>query len=301
MITLDEFVSKWTGKGIDFDGSYGNQCQDLYRMYVKECLGFPQSPAVPGAKDNWDKYLPEYYERIANSPDGFPRKGDVMLWGSSYGPWGHVGVITEATVNTFKCFSQNDPTGSLPSIKWYKSYTGVIGWLRPIIKEMVDTPRLQADLAAEKITNANLQTQVSGLVEDSKKKDALIAEITAQLTEANANAKGFRTERDYLLAETAKRLGTRQESVEIITAIDTCIGFEDANTELQKRIELDNKEYQATIDSLSREIATLKATTEASNAKIIQLETTIKDLKYSPTIPMQNNSIWDMIKSIFGK
>lgn len=131
MITLDEFVSKYTGKGIDYDGHYGFQCQDLYRQYVKECLGFPQSPGVPGAKDNWDAYLPEYYDRIQNTPEGVPEKGDIMLWGTAYGPYGHVAVVISATASTITCFSQNDPTGSLCVIKKYSSYKGVIGWLHP--------------------------------------------------------------------------------------------------------------------------------------------------------------------------
>ena len=36
---LDEFVKKYENKKVDFDGVYGAQCVDLFRQYVKECLG----------------------------------------------------------------------------------------------------------------------------------------------------------------------------------------------------------------------------------------------------------------------
>jgi hypothetical protein len=56
-MTIGEFIKKWNGKVCDFDGKYGSQCVDLYRMYVKEVLGYPQSPPVEGAKDIWNTYL----------------------------------------------------------------------------------------------------------------------------------------------------------------------------------------------------------------------------------------------------
>lgn len=130
-MTLDQFITKYNGKGIDSDGSYGNQCVDLYRQYIKEVLGYPQSPGVSGAKDIWSSYLPDYFTRIANTPEGIPQEGDIMIWGSTYGPYGHVAVVKSATLNTFTCFSQNDPTGALCGLKTYRTYKPVLGWLHP--------------------------------------------------------------------------------------------------------------------------------------------------------------------------
>ena len=131
-MTLDEFIAKYNGKPIDFDKTYGAQCFDLYRQYCQEVLNVPQSPPTgdQGAKRIWDTYLQEYFEKISNSPDNFPLKGDIVIWGDSYGPYGHVAVCTEATANTFKCFSQNDPSGALCVIKLYKNYSVVLGWIR---------------------------------------------------------------------------------------------------------------------------------------------------------------------------
>lgn len=134
-MTLNEFVAKWTGKKCDFDGFYGGQCQDLYRQYVQEVLEFPQSPGVVGAKDNWDVYLTEYYDRIPNTPDGVPEPGDIMIWGSKYGQYGHVAVVVSANKSSFTCFSQNDPTGTLCGLKKYTAWGSTLGWLHPKQKD----------------------------------------------------------------------------------------------------------------------------------------------------------------------
>lgn len=130
-MTLQDFISKYNGKGIDYDGHYGFQCVDLYRQYVQEVLNYPQSPGVSGAKDIWNTYLQEYFMRVTNTPEGVPEPGDIMIWGDSYGPYGHVAVVTKATLTTFTCFSQNDPVGSLCSEKLYRTYKPVLGWLHP--------------------------------------------------------------------------------------------------------------------------------------------------------------------------
>jgi hypothetical protein len=130
-MNLNEFILKWTNKICDYDNFYGGQCVDIYRMYVKEVLGFPQSPGVVGAKDIWNSYLSSHFDRIPNTPTGIPSAGDIMIWGSSYGPYGHVAVVTAATLNTFTCFSQNDPVGALCGLKTYKTYLPTLGWLHP--------------------------------------------------------------------------------------------------------------------------------------------------------------------------
>lgn len=136
-MTLTEFVNKYSGKKVDFDGFYGGQCTDLYRQYVQEVLNFPQSPGVQGAKDIWDSYLTDYYDRIPNTPEGVPQAGDIMIWGSKYGPYGHVAIILSANTSSFTCFSQNDPVGSLCVVKKYTAWSTLLGWLRPKQKSSI--------------------------------------------------------------------------------------------------------------------------------------------------------------------
>lgn len=129
-MTVNEFVQKYDGQTIDFDGKYGGQCVDLYRQYVKEVLDYPQSPPVEGAKDIWNSYLPEHFTRIGNTPNGIPRNGDVLIWGTQLGPYGHVAIFLEGDVNDFISFDQNSPLNSTCHIQ-HHDYKGVLGWLRP--------------------------------------------------------------------------------------------------------------------------------------------------------------------------
>ena len=130
-ITLDEFIKKWTGKHCDWDGKWPDQCVDLYRFYVKEVLDFPQSPPVAGACNIWDTYLTNCFERIDNTPEGIPQKGDIIIWNANTGGgFGHVAIFVEGNVNSFKSFDCNWPTGSLPHIQGHY-YKNVLGWLKP--------------------------------------------------------------------------------------------------------------------------------------------------------------------------
>src|SRR3990167_6598147 len=113
-MTAQEFFDKYNGKGIDFDNYYGFQCVDLYRQYVKEVVDCRQSPGVTGAADIWDTYLNEYFDRIANTPEGAPIKGDILIWSKNAGGgFGHVSIASVGNTDTFTSFDQNWPVGSL--------------------------------------------------------------------------------------------------------------------------------------------------------------------------------------------
>lgn len=183
-MTLSQFIDKYTGKGIDFDGSYGNQCQDLYRQYVKEVLNLPQTPPVVGAKDNWTANTPDF-DKIPNTPTGVPPVGSIMIWGAKYGPYGHVAIVTSATVTQFTCFSQNDPSGSLCGLKTYKTYGATLGWMVP--KETM----LADEIAVKKTDFEKLVAKSSSLdeiltkynVADSQALYNFIAGIQARSTD----------------------------------------------------------------------------------------------------------------------
>ena len=134
---LEDFKRKWENKICDFDGFYGGQCTDLYRMYCKEVLGVPQSPLVKGAKNIWTTYLKEHFKQIPNTPEGVPEKGDIVIWGM--GTYGHVGICDHASVSTVTCFEQNWlGGGTRPSEIRRHGYKDVLGWLRykkPIIPD----------------------------------------------------------------------------------------------------------------------------------------------------------------------
>lgn len=92
---LIEFVNKYHGKKVDFDGAFGFQCTDLFRQYCKDVLRAGHTGAVDGAKDLFEKYseLPaecKYFDRIKGVS---PEIGDVCVWGAtSSNKYGHVAI-----------------------------------------------------------------------------------------------------------------------------------------------------------------------------------------------------------------
>lgn len=140
---LDDFVKKYLGKEVDFDGAYAGQCVDLYRQYVQEVLELPQPNPVSGAKLLWesfdiDKNLYTYYDKISNSTFGIPEKGDVVIWNGNAGNgYGHVSIFLEGGILSFKSFDQNWPTLSVCTITEH-NYKNIYGWLRPKISKEID-------------------------------------------------------------------------------------------------------------------------------------------------------------------
>ena len=94
-MTLIEFVNKYHGQKVDFDGAYGAQCVDLFRQYCKDVLRAGHTGAVDGAKDLFEKYadLPaecKYFDRIKGAS---PEIGDVCVWGATdKNKYGHVAI-----------------------------------------------------------------------------------------------------------------------------------------------------------------------------------------------------------------
>lgn len=134
-MTYDEFIKKYTGKEVDFDYIYPNQCMDLMHQYVYDVLGLTDKTilAAPTAaqayyKAGWETF----FKKVPNTPKGVPVKGDILFFGTEVGPAGHVCIVIEANVNSFTSFDANWPVGSLPHIQTH-NYVGCLGWLHPLV------------------------------------------------------------------------------------------------------------------------------------------------------------------------
>lgn len=126
-MTLQDFIQEWTDKKCKFPTGFGGECMDLYRQYCKEVAQVPQSPPVKGAVNVWDNFDPSF-DRIANTPTGVPEPGDIVIWGTKVGEFGHIAVFVSGTSKKFQSFDQNWPAGSLCHIQDH-TYNGVLGWL----------------------------------------------------------------------------------------------------------------------------------------------------------------------------
>jgi hypothetical protein len=143
-MNLTEFIKKYDGKSVDFDGAYGGQCVDLFNKYLVDVLGiknpiqqFPVASAYQifgYAKNNTN------FVCIPNDPTAVPQAGDIMIWNQGVGPHGHVGIYVEGDVMNFKSFEQNW-NGVQKCIIVNHPYDHVTGWLR--LKRNVPTPAPQ--------------------------------------------------------------------------------------------------------------------------------------------------------------
>lgn len=206
-MTTDEFLTKYANKSNDYDGVYGSQCFDLFQFYNRDVVGAPFVTGA-GAKDIWNTYPKDFYERIDNGATNYPKKADVMIWGSAYGPYGHVAICSEdgnPQTDSFTVLSQNDPAG-VPSIyKTYSNWKGVLGWLRP--KPPQEDP-LQACLRQ----HSELVAQLEALKKEHEKCNlnaieisSLKAQVLTLTTERN-EAVGSSQAKDKMISDLRTRI-----------------------------------------------------------------------------------------------
>jgi hypothetical protein len=134
-MTLNDFISKYKNKKVDFDGAYGGQCVDLFNQYLVDMLGISNPIGmfpVASAYQIWDYAKGnEKFERIVNDPNAVPQAGDILVWGKGVGPHGHVAIYISGDVNKLISFDQNW-NGVQKCIEVNHNYDDIIGWLRPV-------------------------------------------------------------------------------------------------------------------------------------------------------------------------
>lgn len=134
-MTFNEFVSLFNGKATDFDHGSGVQCVDLAKMYIYYVLGITPK-AIGNAEAYWRRYeelpyLHDNFEKIPNTPSFIPRKGDIVVWDTKHGKYGHIAIATgEGTTSWFNSYDQNWMIKKMHKVKHdYKG--GFAGVLRP--------------------------------------------------------------------------------------------------------------------------------------------------------------------------
>jgi surface antigen len=130
-----QWILASVGKGYDTDGYYGRQCKDYANAYAN-FHGHPLQPS--NANATWTIAQDPFWQKLANTPTFLPQVGDIVVWGAWTGnPYGHIGVVLDANLNTFRSvdqnwFNANSTTGSPAAIVSH-NYTNprVVGFLRP--------------------------------------------------------------------------------------------------------------------------------------------------------------------------
>jgi len=131
-MTFDEFVKKYNGKTIDYDGGCGVQCVDLAKLYMDKVLGI-KIGAIGNAHayyDNFDKVstLNKNFTRIKNTASFVPKKGDIAVWSKSMNGYGHIAICTgEGDTKHFYTYDQNWNGKSMKKVKHtYNYFNGVL-------------------------------------------------------------------------------------------------------------------------------------------------------------------------------
>lgn len=109
---FEQFMTRYCGKKVDFDGAFGAQCVDLFRQYCRDVLDIPHTGSVDGAKDLYLKYndLPlekKYFTKCAKNT--VPQFGMVAIWNATQtNSYGHVAIVVgKIDASTLIVFEQN--------------------------------------------------------------------------------------------------------------------------------------------------------------------------------------------------
>ena len=109
---FEQFMTRYCGKKVDFDGAFGAQCVDLFRQYCRDVLDIPHTGSVDGAKDLYLKYndLPlekKYFTKCTKNT--VPQFGMVAVWNATQtNSYGHVAIVVgKIDASTLIVFEQN--------------------------------------------------------------------------------------------------------------------------------------------------------------------------------------------------
>lgn len=132
-MNYQEFINEYNGKSFDYDNVAGIQCVDLIKMYLDNVFGIKPG-AWGNAKDYYENFenlpLKNSFNKINNTADFVPQKGDIMVWGKDTGGgYGHLAITTgEGDKSNFYSYDLNWNGKTVQKIK--HDYKGVLGVLR---------------------------------------------------------------------------------------------------------------------------------------------------------------------------
>lgn len=134
-MSFEEFIIKYNGKKVDYDGAYGAQCVDLFRQYNKEVWGNPHTGSVIGAKDlvvNYERMpLEQRFLSLVPVSRKFVKAGDVAVWGeSSSNKYGHVALVVSFLNDDFMIVFEQDGFKQDGAKLNVRSVKNIIGFLR---------------------------------------------------------------------------------------------------------------------------------------------------------------------------
>lgn len=208
---LNQFVENTQGQFIEVSSKEAlYQCMDLAYIWVF-CLGFPkvtiQNQYAYQVFTSPKEITHQYFDIVANTPDGVPPEGSLIIWSNQYGPAGHIAIVISANKTKFTCFEQNNPLGTNAHIEEH-SYSKVLGWLVPKIPVVTppDAPQWLKGLAQENgVDLANLEGWFREMLGKAKDRDNATQDRDKALKNL-AEARGDVTKFEELYLQSNKEL-----------------------------------------------------------------------------------------------
>ena len=145
---LGEFIDKYLGVAVDWDGHFGAQCVDLVRQYWQEVEGIPQ-PEPTGTDGAIAFFNHHYYRPVQRAhlklevyyPGMMPPPGAVIVFAAvPTNRFGHIGICVDADPKGINLFEQNGTANSRAMAEGREQkgafigrwdYSRVLGWLVP--------------------------------------------------------------------------------------------------------------------------------------------------------------------------
>ena len=130
---FDEWLAQSKGKALSIDNNNSLDCVDVPKSWATFLfnVSWVQTIGYGNAKDLYNNASSNYFDKIPNSPTGVPNPGDIIVWGTGIGIYGHIAVVIWANVNTFMVLEQDSYKQVAAYQRQWLNYSAVIGWLRP--------------------------------------------------------------------------------------------------------------------------------------------------------------------------
>jgi len=294
---MDDFINKYNGqtKGYPTDNSYKGECLSIVKLYIKEILGFNPPPSgTNSAYGYWSNFpapLPNYFEKIPNTPSGVPQKGDIVIWSTAVGGgYGHIAIFVEGNASSFRSFDQNW-SGKAAHIQGHY-YTNVIGWLHPKGEDMNNLTPDQARIMYQRcllrepenndvLQNRTLDEMTGGIKIELESR---FGALSGQISGLQSQIEGF--------ARDVASLKARNEQLENQNAT-----LVTKNTELSKEL----TDMHELLEDSQDQVRKLEKEIEMQGKTIDRLKKELEDLSNTTACPSLWRCIWDAIKNVFKK
>lgn len=283
---LNQFISNLNGQFVEVsDRNNIYQCMDLIYVWVF-ALDIPKSTVQRlYAYDVFIKandLTREYFDVIPNKLETIPQEGDLVVWKG--GSAGHIAIIIEATQTRMKVFEQNKPLGTNAHIQ-DKSYTNVLGFLRPKFAKIDGVPQWIKTLLQERGLTLENEPEIRSIFDKAKKYDDEIKVLNEKVKTANETLADKSLEvSDYVSKN--EKLGTKVEELEVL--------YGNAKTE-RDDFSYDNERLDAMVEKLEGEAKKLQDTIDTRDSMIKALKS---DLVKARKAIIEDIDPWTLVKII---